>query len=213
MKRRREQGRCDAVMQHRLVWQAAAMLLVRPDDGHVARLEAVEKMLGHLDGGYAMALGRAGAGLRRFGPAAAVGHHTLAFSSGENLRLLLTHWMATDNRDRVLHRQTFVDAYRVAGVPMPPGVLPDHLAAVLEFAAHVDPDAGRQLLADHRAPLEALRRALSAEDSPYEHVIVAVCATLPEDDADAPLPVPKVTPSTENVDLQPVRSDLPRNVN
>ncbi len=64
MKRGRGRGRPSARLQHRTVWQGAAMLLVRPDDLYLSRLKAVEELLGHLDGGYALALGRAGAGLR-----------------------------------------------------------------------------------------------------------------------------------------------------
>ena len=40
------------------------------------------------------------------------------------------------------------------------GELPDHLCVVLEYAACVDPERGRQLLLDHRAGLELLRISL-----------------------------------------------------
>jgi nitrate reductase delta subunit len=50
---------------------------------------------------------------------------------------------------------------------------------VLEFAATVDPDAGRGLLLDHRAGLEVLRLSLRDLGSPYAAVLEAVCSTLP----------------------------------
>lgn len=50
---------------------------------------------------------------------------------------------------------------------------------VLEFAATVDPDAGRRLLVEHRVPIDVLLTALRDAHSLYEHVIAAVCETLP----------------------------------
>ena len=38
---------------------------------------------------------------------------------------------------------------------------PDHLPVVLEFAATVDPVAGRRLLVEHRVPIDVLREALT----------------------------------------------------
>ena len=68
----------------------------------------------------------------------------------------------------------FKNAYRRAGLELGPGELPDHLAVVLEFAATADPEAGRQLLLDHRAGIELLRLALDESGSPYAHVLQAV---------------------------------------
>ena len=45
--------------------------------------------------------------------------------------------------------------------------LPDHLCVVLEYAATVDQDLGRQLMLDHRAGLELLRLSLRDRDSPW----------------------------------------------
>ena len=56
---------------------------------------------------------------------------------------------------------------------------PDFLPVVLEFAATVDPDAGRRLLIEHRVPIDVLRGALADADSPYAHAVTAVCETLP----------------------------------
>lgn len=211
MKRRREQARRSEVLQHRTVWQGVALLLNRPDDRFDARLETVEEMLGHLDAGYAILLGRTAAGLRRLDTRALVLDHTHTFGRRKHCSLLLSHWMADDNRERVVHRQVFVDAYRAAGVPPPAGAMPDHLSAVLEFAAHVDPDSGRGLLIDHRVPIAALQRALSDAGSPYAHAVAAVCATLPEV-TDADLASLRGSGSNaETVGPQHVHLDMPPN--
>jgi nitrate reductase delta subunit len=74
----------------------------------------------------------------------------------------------------------FKHAYRVAGVTLGEHELPDHLAVVLEFAATVDPVAGRRLLAEYRPVVELLRLSLQDCGSPYAAVLDAVCTTLPE---------------------------------
>ena len=211
MKRGRGRGRRSAELQHRTVWQGAAMLLARPDDRLPARLAAVEEMLGHLDGGYALALGRAGAGLRSLDLKTAILSYALTFESGGRRGLLLTNWMAEDNRDRVVYRQAFVDAYRAAGVPIPGGAMPDHLAVVLEFAAHADPDAGRRLLVAHRVPIAALHRVLDEAHSPYAYAVAAVCATLPEVAAEELHSLPISGPTTGTVEQPHVHLDTPPN--
>lgn len=211
MKRGREHGRPSVVLQHRTVWQGSALLLKRPDERFPARLDMVEEMLGHLDAGFAILLGRTTAGLRRLDTGAAVLDHTHTFGRRKHCSLLLTHWMADDNRERAVHRQTFVTAYRAAGVPPPTGVMPDHLAAVLEFAAHVDPEAGRQLLVDHRVPIAALQRALSEAGSPYAHAVAAVCATLPDVGAEDVHSVQGSGASAETVGPQHVHLEIPPN--
>ena len=73
----------------------------------------------------------------------------------------------------------FAAVYRAAGVEPPSRESPDHLPVVLEFAATVDPEAGRRLLTQHRVPIDMLHEALTEADSPYAHAIAAVCETLP----------------------------------
>ena len=73
----------------------------------------------------------------------------------------------------------FAQAYRDAGAAPPADEAPDHLPVVLEFAATVDADAGRRLLAAHRTPLDVLHRALCDAGSPYAGAVTAVLTTLP----------------------------------
>lgn len=40
----------DQTMQHRLVWQAASLMLVYPDDHHADRLQTAARLLDHVTG-------------------------------------------------------------------------------------------------------------------------------------------------------------------
>ena len=93
--------------------------------------------------------------------------------------MYLTYWTAGDTRNRGRQMLAFAAAYRDAGVEPPCGEAPDHLPVVLEFAATVDPVAGRRLLTEHRVPIDVLREALAEAKSPYADAVAAVCETLP----------------------------------
>ena len=71
----------------------------------------------------------------------------------------------------------FKAAYRDAGFVPSEEELPDYLPMVLDFAALSS--RGQRLLRSRRTDLELLRRALARSESPYEDVVVAVCAQLP----------------------------------
>ena len=75
--------------------------------------------------------------------------------------MYLTYWTAGDTRNRGSQMLAFAAAYRDAGVEPPCGEAPDYLPVVLEFAATVDPVAGRRLLVEHRVPIDVLREALA----------------------------------------------------
>jgi len=93
--------------------------------------------------------------------------------------LYLSFWTHGDTRARGQAILAFKQRYRASGGEFDAAELPDHLAVVLEFAATVDPDAGVELLVDHRPALTLIREALAGADSPYSLVIEAVEATLP----------------------------------
>lgn len=93
--------------------------------------------------------------------------------------LHLTYYAYGDTRKRGMALLRFKHAYRSAGATLGEHELPDHLSVVLEFAATVDPVAGRRLLVEHRPVVELLRLSLRDDDSPYAAVLDAVCATLP----------------------------------
>jgi nitrate reductase delta subunit len=116
-------------------------------------------------------------------PAEVAQHYVQTFDLRRRCALYLTYYRYGDTRKRGLAMVAFKTAYRDAGfVPLEGageagGELPDYLPMVLDFAALSG--RGRRLLRSHRADLELLRRALSRAESPYEHVVTAVCTTLP----------------------------------
>jgi len=106
----------------------------------------------------------------------------------------------------------FAQAYRQAGVEPPAREAPDFLPVVLEFAATVDPAAGRALLADHRVSIEVLREALTAAGSPYAPAVVAVADTLPvigEGEVLRARRLARTGPAVEHVGLEPITLGMP----
>ncbi len=73
----------------------------------------------------------------------------------------------------------FKQTYLGAGFELDDAELPDHLCVVLEFAATIDRDLGRDLMLDHRAGLELLRLSLRDMGSRWVSLIDAITATLP----------------------------------
>ncbi len=89
---------------------------------------------------------------------------------------------------------------------------PDHLPVVLEFAATVDPVAGRRLLVEHRVPIDVLRDALTECGSPYAHTVAAVCETLPaatDQEVRRAQRLAQAGPPAEAVGLQPFTLTVP----
>ncbi|EUA50366.1 nitrate reductase molybdenum cofactor assembly chaperone [Mycobacterium xenopi 4042] len=161
------------------MWQAASLLLAYPDEQRDERLDTVEGLLAHLDGTVAELLGRTVAALRSTDVLTAAADYVETFDMRRRSTMYLTYWTAGDTRNRGREMLAFASAYRDAGVEPPKNEAPDHLPVVLEFAATVHPEAGRRLLSEHRVPIDVLLRALRDANSPYQHVIAAVCETLP----------------------------------
>jgi nitrate reductase delta subunit len=196
-------------LQDRLVWQAASLLLAYPDDQQHSRLETVDRLLENVDGRAGTLLGKTVAALRIKQPMQAATEYVETFDLRRRSTLLLTYWTAGDTRNRGAQMLAIAQSYRSAGVEPPKREAPDHLPVVLEFAATVDPAAGRRLLSDHRVPIDVLRQALVDADSPYAPAVEAVCATLPaarEQDSQRLL---RSGPPAEAVGLQPFQLTVP----
>ena len=100
----------------------------------------------------------------------------------------------------------FKQTYLRSGFLLDDSELPDHLCVVLEYAATVDQDLGRQLMLDHRAGLELLRLSLRDRESVWAPALDAVCATLPPlrgDERDAVRRLAAEGPPEEEVGLAP----------
>jgi nitrate reductase delta subunit len=106
-------------------------------------------------------------------------HYVEIFDMRRRCSLFLTSWTHGDTRNRGMALVYFKEIYKRCGVTITDEELPDHLAVVLEFAALKNPDEGRLLLGEHRAPIELLKDALHSANSYYAFVLDAVVATLP----------------------------------
>lgn len=202
-------------LRDRLVWQAASLLLAYPDERREHRFDTVESLLSHLDGTVAELLGRSLGALRTADALTAATEYVETFDMRRRSTMYLTYWTAGDTRNRGREMLAFASAYRDAGVEPPKAEAPDHLAVVLEFAATVDPEVGRKLLIEHRVPIDVLLGALRDAQSPYQHVIAAVCETLPpvtDQDERRAQRLAQQGPPAEAVGLQPFAHSIPLTV-
>jgi nitrate reductase delta subunit len=118
----------------------------------------------------------------------------------------LTYFSHGDTRKRGMALLRFSSAYRSAGAQFEGKELPDHLAVVCEFAATTDLELGLRLLAEHRAGVELLHRALTDAGSPYALVLDAVRGVLPDPaprDLQRALELARTGPPEEEVGLEP----------
>lgn len=208
MKKRRT--RSEHTLQDRLVWQAASLMLAYPDDNHAERLQAATRLLDHLTGAPRVLLGETVAGLSLRPQMELAQEYVETFDLQKRCTMLLTYWTSGDTRNRGADMVEFTQAYRAAGVAIPKGEAPDHLPVVLEFAATVDPEAGRRLLAKYRVPIGVVARALAESHSPYAPVVAAVDATLPSPaSGDDVSRLMMSGPPAESVGLQPFQLTVP----
>ena len=138
--------------------------------------------------------------------------YVATFDLSRHTTMYLTYWTAGDTRNRGAQMHAFVSAYRDGGVLPPKDEAPDHLPVVLEFAAAVDPEAGRRLLIEHRVPIDLLHRGLVERGSPYADAIGAVCTTLPaptDQEVQRARRLAEDGPPAEAVGLQPFTLTVP----
>ncbi|EME19684.1 nitrate reductase molybdenum cofactor assembly chaperone [Rhodococcus triatomae] len=182
MKLLRRPARADSagtLREHRVVWQAASLLLAYPDDEHRARLATVDELIALLPHEAAAPLVTSIRALREQSDLDAATAYVETFDLRRRTTLLLTYWTDGDTRNRGAAILRFADTYRASGARPPGDESADHLAVVLEFAATVDPDSGGRLLAANRTAIDMLHEQLSDSGSPYAGVLGAVADTLP----------------------------------
>ena len=169
-----------ADLHHRIVWRIAALLLDYPARQTLDMLDELHAGAGSLPAPAGPALGSFVDHLRRTPPIELAAYYVETFDLRRRNCLHLSYYAYGDTRKRGMALLRFKHAYRAAGATLGEHELPDHLAVVLEFAATVDPVAGRRLLVEYRPVVELLRLSLHDSESPYRVVLDAVCATLPE---------------------------------
>lgn len=189
-----------------VVWQSVSLLLDYPDEGVLAHAELVRSA--------ALTLPTAiGDSLRDFlqhlesTPLPELqADYVDTFDNRRRCNLFLTYFAHGDTRKRGMALLRFKQTYLRAGFELDDAELPDHLCVVLEFAATIDRDLGRDLMLDHRAGLELLRLSLRDMHSPWASLLDAVTATLPPlrgEERDAVRRLAAVGPPEEEVGLAP----------
>jgi nitrate reductase molybdenum cofactor assembly chaperone NarJ/NarW len=171
---------------HRVVYQAAALLLDYPGEDWPERRARVTEALVPLPAPETrplLAFCRATADVPLLDLGA---RYVTTFDRSRRRTLHLTHYTDGDTRRRGASLAALKARYRRHGWEPTGGELPDFLPTVLEFAARC-PVPGRAVLQEHRGALDLLARGLDAHGSPYLDVVRAVRATLP---ASPPAPVP-----------------------
>ncbi len=204
--------RGDTTLSDRAVWQAASLLLAYPDAERQQRLDTVADLLPHVRGPARDPLSRAHARLGALELRSAAEDYVATFDLRRRCTMYLTYWTAGDTRNRGAAMHAFLSAYRESGAHAPKSEAPDHLPVVLEFAARVDPVAGRRLLVEHRVPIDVLCDALVESGSVYGDAVTAVCATLPrvtDQEVERAQRLAQAGPPAEAVGLQPFTLTVP----
>lgn len=189
-----------------IVWQSVSLLLDYPDERVLSQAQLVRDASHRLPEGI-------GGSIRGFlAHLEAAPLHELqadyveTFDNRRRCNLFLTYFAHGDTRKRGMALLRFKQTYLRAGFELDDAELPDHLCVVLEFAATIDRDLGRDLMLDHRAGLELLRLSLRDMGSPWAGLIDAVTATLPPlrgEERDAVRRLAAEGPPEEEVGLAP----------
>jgi nitrate reductase molybdenum cofactor assembly chaperone NarJ/NarW len=115
--------------------------------------------------------------LRVTAPTEVAQHYVETFDLRRRCALYLTYYRYGDTRKRGMAMLGYKTAYRATQFVPSDEELPDYLPLVLEFASLAP--RGVSLLRSVRRDLELLRRALHQAETPYVHLVDAVCAQLP----------------------------------
>lgn len=189
-----------------VAWQAASLLLGYPDEELLGRLELIRgaslELPEHVGGPLrACVVQLDGAALGDL-----EADYVDTFDTRRRHTLFLTYFAHGDTRKRGMALLRFKQTYLASGFELIDTELPDHLCVVLEYAATVDHEQGRQLLLDHRAGLELLRLSLAEAGSRWAGAVEAVTATLPPlhgDEREAVRRLAAEGPPEEEVGLTP----------
>ena len=162
------------------ILQAASICLQYPDHNTLATLPVT------LEAVSALAPGTARERLSRFldhatttAPDELARYYVEVFDMRRKCCLYLTWWTDGETRRRGSALAALKARYRVAGLDLQGGELPDFLPVVLEYSATGDLADGLALLQEHRAGIELLRLALLDIASPYAGLVETVCSLLP----------------------------------
>jgi nitrate reductase delta subunit len=189
-----------------VAWQSVSLLLDYPDEELLGRMQLLRAAAQGLPGVVREPICDFLDHLRSTPLPELQADYVETFDTRRRCNLFLTYFAHGDTRKRGMALLRFKQTYLAAGFGLSESELPDHLCVVLEFAATVDRDRGRQLMLDHRAGLELLRLSLHDLSSPWASLLDAVTATLPTlrgDERDAVRRLAAEGPPEEEVGLAP----------
>ncbi|MFB8003010.1 nitrate reductase molybdenum cofactor assembly chaperone [Nocardia sp. NPDC056000] len=159
-------------------WQVQSLLLAYPDERLLDSLSLLCRTAAALPEPVGAPLRSLLDHLERGAPLALATEYVDTFDHRKRFSPYLTWFLYGDTRKRGMALLRFKQLYRVSGMELDDGELSDHLAVVLEFAA-AHPEPGGQLLCEHRAGIEVMRKALREAGSPWTGVLDSLSATLP----------------------------------
>jgi nitrate reductase delta subunit len=172
MKRRRDSGRAT-------VYKLCSLVLQYPDAEIIAGRDELAATAADLtDGRAAQALKRFFGWFCQTPPIQLQQNYVQTFDLAKRSSLYLTFYSLGDRRDRGLALLRLKRLYRAAGLPQESSELPDYLPVMLEFAAAATPEQAALVLSEQRAAIELIRLSLAERQSPYAHLLDAVCVQL-----------------------------------
>lgn len=192
-----------------MAWQSVSLLLDYPDEQMLGRAGLIREATQQLPPVIAESIREFLDHLESTPLSELQADYVETFDNRRRCNLFLTYFAHGDTRKRGMALLRFKQTYIQAGFELDDSELPDHLCVVLEFAATIDHDLGRDLMLDHRAGLELLRLSLRDMASPWSSLIDAVTATLPPlrgEERDAVRRLAAEGPPEEEVGLAPFAS-------
>ena len=189
-----------------IAWQSAALLLNYPDEELLDQLPLIWSASDQLPAETGQPIRDFVTHLESTPLPQLQADYVDTFDNRRRCNLFLTYFAHGDTRKRGMALLRFKQTYLASGVTLDDTELPDHLCVVLEYAATVDQEQGRNLILEHRAGLELLRLSLRDKRSPWVRVLDAVSSTLPPlrgDEREAVARLAAEGPPEEEVGLSP----------
>lgn len=189
-----------------ITWQSVSLLLDYPSEAMLDRVPMIRAAAAELPAEIGDSIGSFLQQLEATPLPQLQAEYVETFDNRRRCNLFLTYFAHGDTRKRGMALLRFKQTYLEAGFELDEAELPDHLCVVLEFAATVDHDLGRNLILDHRAGVELLRLSLHDRESVWAPLVDAVVGTLPPlrgEERDAVRRLAAEGPPEEEVGLAP----------
>ncbi|WP_018295799.1 nitrate reductase molybdenum cofactor assembly chaperone [Corynebacterium lubricantis] len=171
--------------QRKVVAMMASLLLRYPGENAAEIIAAVEAQVDDLPGPIAEQFHTFLEAARLMGLRGIEEHYVETFDQRRRCSLFLSYYAVGDTRQRGAAILAFRQQLEGLGLEEISDELPDHLCVLLEAMAMTDDESHRhavEMVSSHRDGIEVLRSALVNVESPYQHVITAVCMALPQID-------------------------------